>query len=85
MRFGHSRRRGPPAWRLTGHPPGRPGQHPGPNPATTRLRGARMNLFKAAFSVSALTLLSRVTGLVREQIGAALFGTSAAMSLSICW
>ena len=38
-----------------------------------------MNLFKAAFSVSALTLLSRVTGLVREQIGAALFGTSAMM------
>ena len=36
-----------------------------------------MNLFKAAFSVSALTLLSRITGLVREQIGAALFGTSA--------
>jgi len=38
-----------------------------------------MNLFKAAFSVSALTLLSRITGLVREQIGAALFGTSAMM------
>jgi len=38
-----------------------------------------MNLFKAAFSVSALTLLSRVTGLVREQIGAAMFGTSAMM------
>ena len=38
-----------------------------------------MNLFKVAFSVSALTLLSRVTGLVREQIGAALFGTSAMM------
>ena len=38
-----------------------------------------MTLFKAAFSVSALTLLSRITGLVREQIGAALFGTSAAM------
>ncbi len=38
-----------------------------------------MNLFKAAFSVSALTLLSRVTGLVREQINAALFGTSATM------
>ena len=38
-----------------------------------------MNLFKAAFSVSALTLLSRVTGLLREQIGAALFGTSAMM------
>jgi len=38
-----------------------------------------MNLFKAAASVSALTLLSRITGLVREQIGAALFGTSAMM------
>lgn len=38
-----------------------------------------MNLFKAAFSVSACTLASRVTGLVREQIGAALFGTSAMM------
>ncbi len=38
-----------------------------------------MNLFKAAFSVSALTLASRITGLVREQIGAALFGTSAVM------
>ena len=38
-----------------------------------------MNLFKAAFSVSAFTLLSRITGLVREQIGAALFGTSAMM------
>ena len=38
-----------------------------------------MNLFKAVFSVSALTLLSRITGLVREQIGAAMFGTSAMM------
>ncbi len=38
-----------------------------------------MNLFKAVFSVSALTLISRITGLVREQIGAALFGTSAMM------
>ncbi len=38
-----------------------------------------MNLFKAAFSVSALTLVSRISGLVREQIGAALFGTSAMM------
>ena len=38
-----------------------------------------MNLFKAAFSVSALTLVSRITGLVRDQIGAALFGTSAMM------
>ena len=38
-----------------------------------------MNLFKAAFSVSALTLVSRLTGLAREQIGAAMFGTSAMM------
>jgi len=38
-----------------------------------------VNLFRAVFSVSALTLLSRITGLVREQIGAAMFGTSAAM------
>ncbi len=38
-----------------------------------------MNLFKAAISVSALTLLSRITGLVRDQVGAALFGTSAMM------
>ncbi len=38
-----------------------------------------MNLFKAAFSVSALTLLSRISGLLRDQIGAALFGTSAMM------
>lgn len=38
-----------------------------------------MNLTKAVFSVSALTLLSRVTGLVREQIGAHYFGTSAMM------
>ena len=38
-----------------------------------------MNLFKAAFSVSAFTLLSRVTGLVRDSIGASLFGTSAMM------
>ncbi|MEK8025761.1 MAG: murein biosynthesis integral rane protein MurJ [Pseudomonadota bacterium] len=38
-----------------------------------------MNLFKAVFSVSALTLVSRITGLVREQIGAAYFGTSAVM------
>ena len=38
-----------------------------------------MNLFKAAFSVSAFTLLSRVTGLVRDSIGASLFGTCAMM------
>ena len=38
-----------------------------------------MSLFRAAATVSSLTLLSRITGLVREQIGAALFGTSAMM------
>ena len=61
-----------PAW----HPSG---SDPGTYPVTICPRGTCMNLFKAAFSVSALTLLSRITGLVREQIGAALFGTSAAM------
>jgi len=38
-----------------------------------------MNLSKAVFSVSALTLLSRITGLVRDQIGAHYFGTTAMM------
>ncbi len=38
-----------------------------------------MNLSKAAFSVSALTLVSRITGLIRDQIGAHFFGTSAMM------
>ncbi|WP_395699612.1 murein biosynthesis integral membrane protein MurJ [Aquabacterium sp.] len=38
-----------------------------------------MNLFKAAFSISALTMLSRITGLLRDQVGAALFGASAMM------
>ena len=37
-----------------------------------------MNLFKAASTVSLLTLASRVTGLVREQLMAATFGASAA-------
>lgn len=37
-----------------------------------------MNLLKAASTVSLLTLASRVTGLVREQIMAAAFGASAA-------
>jgi len=35
-----------------------------------------VNLLKAAFSVSLLTLLSRITGLVREQLVAASFGAS---------
>ena len=37
-----------------------------------------MNLLKAASTVSLLTLASRVTGLVREQLIAAAFGASAA-------
>jgi putative peptidoglycan lipid II flippase len=37
-----------------------------------------MNLLKAASTVSLLTLLSRITGLVREQLIAASFGASAA-------
>jgi len=37
-----------------------------------------MNLLKAASTVSLLTLASRVTGLIREQLIAALFGASAA-------
>ena len=37
-----------------------------------------MNLLKAASTVSLLTLVSRVTGLVREQLIAAAFGASAA-------
>ena len=37
-----------------------------------------MNLLKAASTVSLLTLLSRVTGLVREQLVAAYFGASGA-------
>ena len=36
-----------------------------------------MNLLKAASTVSLLTLASRVTGLVREQLMAAAFGASA--------
>ena len=38
-----------------------------------------MNLSKAVLSVSALTLVSRITGLIRDQIGAHFFGTSAMM------
>ena len=37
-----------------------------------------MNLLKAASTVSLLTLASRVTGLIREQLIAATFGASAA-------
>src|SRR5512139_979864 len=37
-----------------------------------------MNLLKAASTVSLLTLASRITGLVREQLIAATFGASAA-------
>ena len=45
-----------------------------------------MNLLKAALSVSAMTFLSRITGLVREIIGFNLFGTSAAMdAFQVAW
>ncbi len=45
-----------------------------------------MNLFKAAASVSALTLLSRITGLLREIIGANLFGAGAVMdAFMVAW
>jgi putative peptidoglycan lipid II flippase len=40
--------------------------------------GAAVNLLKAASTVSLLTLVSRITGLVREQLIAATFGASAA-------
>ncbi|MEQ1515605.1 MAG: murein biosynthesis integral membrane protein MurJ [Usitatibacteraceae bacterium] len=45
-----------------------------------------MNLLKAALSVSAMTFLSRITGLVREIIGFNLFGASAAMdAFQVAW
>ncbi|HQX85871.1 MAG TPA: lipid II flippase MurJ, partial [Aestuariivirga sp.] len=45
-----------------------------------------MNLFKAAASVSAMTFLSRITGLVREIIGFNLFGFGAAMdAFQVAW
>ncbi len=67
--------------------PGRPGLPGGAtynrdHPAHRWLRrpGAHspVNLLKAASTVSLLTLLSRITGLVREQLIAAAFGASAA-------
>ena len=45
-----------------------------------------MSLLKAALSVSAMTFLSRVTGLIREIIGFNLFGASAAMdAFQVAW
>ncbi len=45
-----------------------------------------MNLLKAAISISAMTLLSRVTGLVNLVIGANLFGAGAAMdAFQVAW
>jgi putative peptidoglycan lipid II flippase len=45
-----------------------------------------MSLLKAALSVSAMTLLSRITGLIREIIGFNLFGASAAMdAFQVAW
>lgn len=59
------------------------GPHPGKPRRSACGRGAALqpsevNLLKAASTVSILTLLSRVTGLVREQLIAASFGASAA-------
>ncbi len=49
-------------------------------------RRHNMNLLKAAASVSAMTLLSRVTGLAREIIGFSLFGAGAAMdAFQVAW
>ena len=45
-----------------------------------------MNLLKAAASVSAMTLLSRITGLIREIIGFSLFGAGAGMdAFQVAW
>jgi putative peptidoglycan lipid II flippase len=45
-----------------------------------------MNLLKAAFSISAMTLLSRITGLAREIIGFNMFGAGAAMdAFQVAW
>ena len=45
-----------------------------------------MSLLKAAISVSAMTFLSRVTGLIREIIGFNLFGAGAAMdAFQVAW
>ncbi len=45
-----------------------------------------MNLLKVALSVSAMTLLSRITGLIREIIGFNLFGAGTAMdAFQVAW
>ncbi|MEO8101727.1 MAG: murein biosynthesis integral membrane protein MurJ [Betaproteobacteria bacterium] len=45
-----------------------------------------MNLLKAAASVSAMTFLSRITGLIREIIGFNLFGAGASMdAFQVAW
>lgn len=45
-----------------------------------------MNLLKAALSVSAMTFLSRITGLVREIIGFSMFGAGSAMdAFQVAW
>ena len=48
-----------------------------PHRALRPRKGARMNLLKAAATVSGFTLLSRITGLIRETLIAAVFGASA--------
>src|SRR5574343_880229 len=46
-------------------------------PAAPGIIRRRMNLLRAASTVSVLTLASRITGLVREQLIAASFGATA--------
>lgn len=52
---------------ITGKAPGGPSPRPNDHP---------MNLIRAAATVSGLTLLSRITGLVRENLTASIFGAS---------
>ena len=49
----------------------------GPGPPATL---PTVNLLKAVFTVSGMTLASRVTGLVRESLKAAVFGAGAQSS-----
>ncbi len=54
-----------------------PGGREGPLPAASGGYTHRVSLFKAASTVSLLTLLSRITGLARELLMASTFGASA--------
>src|SRR6476661_10339585 len=52
-------------------------RHPGVLPRRARATLAPVSLFKAASTVSLLTLASRITGLIRDVLFAAFFGVSA--------